>query len=179
MRRRLPSLDETLQILARKRSRPPRRPPPPAGRSLAKYIKALDERFGQGPGVLQARWREIVGDALAGRTEPAKVIKGRAGAPSTLEIRVAGPVAALIQHQAPDILERVNLFLGAGAIGKLRIVQGPVAARPTAATKAPRRRSARPLDAAAEAELARSLESAPEGELKAALQRLGRSVLKD
>jgi hypothetical protein len=180
MRRRLPSPDETLKILATKRTRPVRRPPPPAGRSLAKFIKALDDRFGQGAGLLEARWREIVGEALARRTEPAKLVKGRAGQPSVLEIRVEGPVASLIQHQAPDILQRVNLFLGAGAVGKLRIVQGPVKPKANApATRGPSRRKARPLDAAAEAELARSLESAPDGPLKEALQRLGRGALKD
>ena len=179
MRRRLPSPDETLRILATKRTRPARKPPPPAGRSLAKFVKQLDERFGQGPGVLDARWREIVGEALARRTEPAKLVKARAGQPGVLEIRVEGPVASLIQHQAPDILERVNLFLGAGAVGRLRIVQGPVKARPGPATRNPARNRSRPLDAAAEAELTRSLEAAPEGPLKAALERLGRNALKD
>jgi hypothetical protein len=180
MARRLPTRDETLQILARKRTRPLRRPPPPVGRSLAKFIKTLDERFGQGPGVLQARWREIVGEHLADRTEPSKLSKGRGGQAGALEIRVQGPVAALIQHQSADILERVNLFLGQGAVGKLRIVQGPVT--PRAANVAPkpqRRRRAAPLDAAREEELAASLEKTPDGPLKAELLRLGRAVLKE
>jgi hypothetical protein len=89
---------------------------------------------------------------------------------------VAGPSAALIQHQAHEILARVNLFLGADAVQKLRIVQGPL--RPAAdGAPAPRRR-AMPLDAAKEAELAASLAEAPEGPLKAALTRLGRAVLR-
>ena len=178
MARRLPSPDEALRILAQKRSRPPRKPPPPAGRSLGKLIKALDDKFGQGPGVLQARWREIVGEPLARQTEPAKLVKGRAGQAGTLEIRVQGPAAALIQHQSAGILERVNLFLGSGAVGKLRIVQGPVKLRPAPAQMRTRRRPT-PLDAAKEAELLASLDKAPEGELKAVLLRLGRAVLKD
>ncbi len=178
MPRRLPSPDETLRILAQKRSRPARKPPPPAGRALNPLIKALDEKFGQGPGVLQARWREIVGEALAGRTEPSKLVKGRAGQAGVLEIKVQGPAAALIQHQSADILERVNLFLGQGSVGRLRIVQGPVKARPAVAqARAPRRN--RPLDAAREAELEASLEKAGNGELKDVLLRLGRAVLKE
>ena len=148
------------------------------GRSLNRMLKALDERFGQGPGALQARWREIVGEDIARRTEPVKLGKPPpGGGPVSLEIRVAGAAAALIQHQAPEIVARVNLFLGAGAVNKLRIVQGPL--RALAETAKPARRKLPPLDAAAEAELAKSLAPAPDGPLKAALLRLGRGVLRD
>ena len=176
-RRPLPSPAEAADILSRKRSRPPGRPPPTAGRSLNKTLKALDEKFGQGPGALQARWREIVGVEIAKRTEPVKLTKPRDGGPASLEIRVAGPAAALIQHQAPEIVARVNLFLGSGAVNRLRIVQGPL--RALGDTARPIRRKTPPLDAAAEAELARSLAEAPDGPLKAALLRLGRGVLRD
>lgn len=103
-----------------------------------------------------------------------RVIAGRNGAVGTLEIRVAGPSAALIQHQAQEILARVNLFLGAGAVGRLRIIQGPLQ-RPERAR--PSRRSARPLDAAQEARLAAGLSDLPDGELREALAALGRGVL--
>jgi hypothetical protein len=176
MRRRLPTTEEALAILAAKRTRPQRRPPPPAGRALSKTVRELDAKFGQGSGALAARWREIVGPEVARRTEPVKLVKGRNGAPSSLEIRVAGPSAAVIQHQAHEILARVNLFLGAEAVQKLRIVQGPLRAAAEAPT-APRRRAA-PLDAAQEAELAAALADAPDGRLKDALLRLGRGVLR-
>lgn len=177
MRRSLPSTQDAIKILAAKRTRPARRPPPPAGRMLTSTLKALDEKFGQGPQALQARWREIVGEQIARRTEPVKVIKGRQGQPSTLEIRVDGPAAALIQHQAAEIVSRVNLFLGTGAIGRLRIVQGPLRPAAAAAPRPQIRRPA-PLDAAKEAELKRSLEAAPDGPLKAALEELGRNILR-
>ncbi len=74
-------------------------------------------------------------------------------------------------------MARVNLFLGSGAVNRLRIVQGPLRALGDAAR--PIRRKTPPLDAAAEAELARSLALAPDGPLKAALLRLGRGVLRD
>lgn len=176
MSRRLPSPAEAAFILATKRSRPPHRPPPPAGRGLSKLVRDLDARFGQGPGALQARWREIVGEQIARRTEPVKLTKPRGGAAAALEIRVAGPAASIIQHQAHEILARVNLFLGEGSVDKLRIVQGPLRAQ-TEAAKPARRRPA-PLDAAQEAELERSLSDAPDGPLKAALMELGRGVLR-
>ena len=120
--------------------------------------------------------RGVVGAEIARRTEVVKLTKGRNGGPSSLEIRVAGPAAAIIQHQAHEILARVNLFLGADAVQKLRIVQGPLRQAPARA--APVRRRAQPLDAAQEAELVKGMASTPDGPLKSALLALGRNVLK-
>jgi len=176
--RRLPSPDDALRILREKRTRPNFRPPPAAGRSLAPFLKRLDERFGSGPGVLQARWREIAGERVASFTEPVKLSKPRGGGGGVLELRVQGPAAALIQHQGPEILARVNLFLGPGSVEKLRIVQGPVRTRPSApspAQAAKARRRTGPLDAGTEARLAAETAEAPEG-LREALLRLGRAV---
>ena len=172
-RRPLPSREDALSILASKRTRPIRRPPPPAGRALRKFIHDLDVKYGQGASALMARWREVVGPVIAKRTEPVKLTKGRGGVASALEIRVAGPSAAIIQHQAHEILARVNLFLGAEAVQKLRIVQGPLRRTETAP---PSRRRPAPLDAAHEAALLEGLASAPDGPLKEALLRLGRAV---
>ena len=174
-RRQLPTPQEALQILRDKRTRPPRRPPPPLGRALTPMLRELDQKFGQGPNALIARWREVVGADLARRTEPVKLTRGRNGGPSALEIRVAGPSAAIVQHQAHEILARVNLFLGPEAVQKLRIVQGPLQHKPE--VRAPRRRLP-PLDAAKEQALAASLEPAPDGKLKSALLALGRGVLR-
>jgi hypothetical protein len=180
MRRPLPSPAETAEILARKRTRPLRRGPPVAGKALSAYIHGLETRFGEmgGPGVnlLAQRWRETVGEVLARRTEPVKLIRPRRGGAAILEVKVDGPGAALVQHQAPDILARVNLILGEGAVEKLRITQGPVKAPVVASGPAIRKRSAGPLDAAVEAEMAKGLEAAKDTRLKAALLRLGREV---
>jgi len=182
MPRALPSSAEAADILARRRTRPIRRPPPAAGKALTPLIKALDQRFGQGADGLKARWREVVGEALAASTEPAKLGKARAGAGAILELKVDGPAAALIQHQSGEILARVNLFLGEGAVSKLRIVQGPTrrppAAHSAAKTAQARRRRAQPLDAGAEAELEAGLGKIEEGPLKGALRRLGRELLR-
>ena len=182
MRRALPSPEETIRILARRRTRPIPGLPPGAGRALTKALKTLESRFGHGADALKARWREIVGAELARRTEPTKLVKPRTGGGSSLELRVEGPSAAIIQHRAPDILDRVNLFLGAGAVVKLRIVQGPLLGIVTRGGPAPgalRRRLRPPLDATAEQALAAGLEGFAEGPLKAALTRLGREVMRD
>jgi hypothetical protein len=177
MPRTLPTAAEAAEILSRKRTRPARRPPRPAGARLNGFVRTLDERFGRGPDTLKARWREIVGETLARHTEPAKLSRPRGGAGAVLELKVEGPAAALIQHQAPDILARVNLFLGAGAVERLRVVQGLVRPPPVA-PKAVRRRRPAPLDAAKEAELAAAAADVVDEGLKAALIRLGREVLR-
>jgi hypothetical protein len=177
MRRSLPSSQEAIAILAARRPRPAPRPPRHGARGLTKVMKQLEDRFGAGSDDLKARWREIVGEALAGRSEPVKLVKSRTGG-ATLELRVAGPVAALVQHQAPLILDRLNVYLGPGAVARLRIVQGPLS-KP-AATNRPTsiRRHRPPLDAAVERALADSLAEARDGPLKDALLRLGREVMR-
>ena len=177
MPRSLPSQAEAAAILAARRPRPAPRPPRHAARGLAATMKALEAKFGAGSGDLKSRWREIVGESLAARSEPVKLVKLRTGG-ATLELRVAGPVAALIQHQAPLILDRLNLYLGEGAVARLRIVQGPLT-RTAARAAAPIRRARPPLDAAAERQLADDLATTPDGPLKAALLRLGREVLRE
>lgn len=177
MRRPLPTPEEALAILRAKRTRPQRRPPPPAGKNLAPLLRELEDRFGKGPAALQARWREIVGDTLARRTEPVRIIKGRNGEGGALELRVDGPVASLIQHQAPQITARLDMLLGKGVVTRLRIVQGPVKAPAAPAPQRPRRKP--PLDAALEKQLSDSLAEQPDGGLKDALLKLGRGVLRE
>ncbi|KAK0349906.1 hypothetical protein LTR94_031180, partial [Friedmanniomyces endolithicus] len=106
-----------------------------------------------------------------------KLTKGRAGQGGVLELRVAGAAALLVQHQSEEILSRVNLFLGAGTVDRLRIAQGPVKPLAQAEVAKPRRIvQAPPLPAGAQAELNASIASAPE-ELREALAKLGRVAM--
>ncbi len=178
MRRPLPTEAEAREILSRRRTRPAPRPAPKAGRALQGLIKELDAKFGRGASALEPRWTEIVGERLARVTRPQKLTKGRGGAGGTLELRVAGPAALLVQHQSEDILKRVNLFLGAGSVDKLRIAQGPVKSPVGLAPAAKNRSAPRPLPAQQEAELKAAVADAPDG-LRRPLERLGRAVLGD
>lgn len=174
MVRPLPSAEEAARILSARRTRPVRPPPPGAARALAGTLKALEAKFGKSGDGLKARWREVVGEALAARTEPARLTGGRGGSGATLELRVEGAWATLVQHQAGEILERVNLFMGEGAVARLRFQQGPLRKAPA---RAPGRlRAAGPLDAAEEQALARELQDLRHDGLRDALTRLGREV---
>ena len=181
--RQLPSPEEAAEILRRRRTRPVRRPPPAAARAVARLVRGLDKQFGPSVGPLQSRWREVVGETLGRVSEPVKLIqpRGTRAGPkqplgATLELRVDGPAAAIVQHQAPEIIDMVNLTLGSGAVARLRIVQGLIR-RPARSGKSLRGKP--PLDAAREAELKASLAAVPDGPLKAALLKLGRSVFRE
>ncbi|GGB78906.1 hypothetical protein GCM10007417_18550 [Glycocaulis alkaliphilus] len=103
------------------RGKPAIKPPPPAGRALAKVLRPLSRAFGPGASELEEHWEAIVGEALARWTSPEKLQSG------TLTVRARGPAAALIEAQSGVILERVAQYAGR-APKRLRIVQGSLAA---------------------------------------------------
>lgn len=115
---------------------------------------------------LKAAWTAAVGNELAAIAWPEAL--GRDGA---LKLRVE-PVAALeLQHRAPLLIERVNLFLGHNAVTRVVLVQGKL---PLAVP--PRKASPAPATAAEEASLDDRLSAIADPELRAALAGLGRLV---
>lgn len=84
-------------------------------------------RDGQAAAQVFGRWADIVGPALAKVSAPEKVQRARGNGGATLYLRVSsGAAAAMIQPQTPQILERVNGFLGPGAIRQIKVTQGPL-----------------------------------------------------
>lgn len=115
---------------------------------------------------LKADWPAVIGADIAAATWPQAL--GRDGA---LKLRVAAATALELQHRAPLLIERINVYLGRPAISRLVFVQGPLPLAPPA-----RRGSLRQLgDAEAEA-IERQIAAIGDSELKAALARLGKSV---
>jgi len=123
---------------------------------------------------LVTRWAEIAGDDIAKFSEPLKIqwprpVEGQNQVPATLILRVEGPMALEIQHASDAILQRVNRFFGWNAVGKIALRQAPLS-RPKL------RRTVRPLEAAAVAEVARGLGGVEDDELREALARLGATI---
>jgi hypothetical protein len=122
---------------------------------------------------LVTRWSEIVGAEVAAFSEPLKIqwarpADGEEPEPGTLVLRVEGPAAIEIQHQANVICERVNGFFGWRAVARLAFRQAPLRhgtrkARPT-------------VDPAATAQVAQTLSGIGDDELKDALARLGAAI---
>ncbi len=97
--------------------------------SVAKLTKPVLDKRGRAFAALVGEWAEIVGPALAPFTLPEKLSSGPASdvePGAVLTMRVAGGAALEIQHMAPQILERINTFLGYTAVSRLRLIQAPM-----------------------------------------------------
>jgi hypothetical protein len=153
-----------------------RRGPVALAELLGKALDPVIARRGFATAELMAGWSEIVGTRYADCSRPEKIVwpRGaeREGNSGVLVVRIDGPRALLFQHEVGQIVERVNNFIGHGAIGKIRIVQGPVEAKAE-----PERAVQGPLDSNEEAGLAAALDGVDSENLRAALDRLGRAVI--
>ena len=133
--------------------------------------QAAFQRHGFASEQLVAQWRAIVGDALAAISTPGKINWPRMASEAsrkmggTLVLRAAAGRGLELHYEAPRIIEKVNQFLGYGAIAALKIVQDPL----KTATSPPPRRMIKPE--AAQAWAAR-FDDIADADLKAALTRL-------
>lgn len=154
-----------------------RKGPIALGELVGRAIEPVTARRGFATADLIAAWPEVAGPAYAGCTAPEKISWPRHAsedepAAGTLYLRVDGPRAIFVQHDLPQILERVNAFFGYRAIGQIRIIQSPV----TNVKTAPSADRTTPLDPSAEQALAETLGDIDDDRLRAALARLGRGV---
>ena len=140
--------------------------------SLSKVVRPALDRRGRALGRLIGAWPEIVGEALAAESAPEKLIAARGGPGGTLHLRVAPGAALAIQHSEPQLCERINAFLGAGLVARLRLVQAPLAPSSRRAARPP----ARPADPHRMAAIGAKVASVDDPELRAALARLGAAL---
>lgn len=116
--------------------------------AVGSYVPAIAAKVFEAHGFPSASilsdWPEIIGAEFAAITAPEKLVWPRGDAHSleqdentrrasshrrtgaTLVLRVDGPRALEIQHIAPQLLERINIYFGYRAVADLRIIQGPV-----------------------------------------------------
>ncbi|MHA1601215.1 MAG: DUF721 domain-containing protein [Alphaproteobacteria bacterium] len=145
----------------------------PLAASLPAITRRVLGRRGFAEGGLIAEWPSIVGAAIAGRCQPAKLSLARPGRrqDGALKLRVEPGFALELQHLTPQIIERVNGHFGYAAIARLTLQQGPL--------NLSRRQPpppARPLGAAEEAELRRQVATVEDEDVRGALERLGRAM---
>ncbi|MET3520665.1 DUF721 domain-containing protein [Mesorhizobium sp. M4B.F.Ca.ET.215.01.1.1] len=137
----------------------------------------LKKRAGISIGLVQS-WEEIAGPRLAGRSRPEKIQWPRRlheddpFEPALLIIACEGMAALHLQHEAGEIINRVNAFLGFNAIGRIKIVQKPVLSEKARPKPAPR-----PLNDAEKAKLSRTVGKIEDDGLRASLERLGATIL--
>ncbi len=155
----------------------------PLRETVGKLIGKTFAQRGFASAELVTRWAEIAGPDIAAHSEPLKIQWTRpvrapsapSGAtadggqePGTLVLRVEGPAAIEIQHEAAVICERVNRFLGWRAVTRIALRQAPL--------RRGQRKPVRAIDAAATADIAAGLPDVADEDLRQALARLGAAV---
>ncbi len=139
-----------------------------AGIAASRVAAPIVARRGGGVlGRLKVEWAAVVGAELAALTWPESL--GRDGA---LKLRVASHLALELQHRAPLVIERINLFFGRTVAARLVLVQGPLPLAVPSVTAMPT-----PLSAEEATALNLRLGDIADPELRAALAGLGRLVL--
>ena len=143
--------------------------------ALAKAAEAVTGpafgRRGFAMGQLLTQWPLIAGDRLAGQSQPEKLhfAQGK-GDNGTLWILVDGAAALELQHMQPVLIERINRFCGFRAVGALRLLQGPLPARPA------RPLPPRSLEPAEKQAILQEIDPITDAQLRAALERLGSGI---
>lgn len=154
----------------------------PVGRPLGDFAaKVLEPVIARRAGMtldLIAGWEELAGPRHAAYTRPERIVWPRRAheddpfAPGTLIVACEGARAIWLQHEAGEIVERVNVFFGFQAICRLKIVQRPVARLDRPAPKEPPS-----LDAAGRKHLEEMLAGVGEGPLRERLMKLGAGII--
>jgi hypothetical protein len=140
---------------------------------LPKVTRRLAQGRGFAEADLVAYWATIVGPEIGRRSQPERLRfanrKQRLG--GTLTLRVSGAWAVELLHMEPQLLERINGFLGYPAVSRLRIRQAPVAfEEPAQAPPEP------PLEAADLARIDARVSVVADTEIRERLRRLGQAV---
>jgi hypothetical protein len=92
------------------------------GVAVSKLAAPIVVRRGGGILVrLKSEWPAIIGSDWAAVTWPSAL--GREG---VLKLRAASAAALEVQHRAPLLIERVNIFFGRLVVTRLVLVQGPL-----------------------------------------------------
>jgi len=161
----------------------PTKPYKKANAPLADFIidamRPAARRRGFAAADLVAVWPDLVGERYAGATLPESLKFPRRSEadpdsfePGTLTIRCEGSLAIFLQHETPQLVERINGFFGYQAVGAIRILQRPVAVLQSAEKK-----PKKPLSPDDSARIDTAVDGIAEDGLREALRKLGTGVV--
>jgi len=137
--------------------------------------RAAFRRYGFIQSSVVSRWPEIVGERYAAVSLPESIRFPRGEKEGgTLHLLVSGAYSTLMQHIAPDIIERVNRFFGYGAVSQIRFRQGAVTPRKDKEKRVPLPASLKP----APIQLGENLRDIGDPELNRVLESLASAVAK-
>lgn len=140
-----------------------------AGKSFERKYVALGRIVGQ--------WSEIVGESLAGKAQPVKILyrkrEKQTKPDAVLEIAVSSAEATLLHYQKDLILERINRIFGEDWITAIRFINAPAnVSRPFR-----RKKTAALLTGEEKKHLSHMLEDVADGDIRARLEILGQAIL--
>lgn len=96
-------------------------------RSSSRLISKAVRAKGFAEAEIVTRWARIVGADLSRATVPLKLVFPRgARQGAALHVRTESAFAPIVQQRAPVIIEKVNRYLGYGAVARLEVKQGPL-----------------------------------------------------
>ena len=98
------------------------------GRAVSGLAKrALDKRGFVDASIVN-EWPTIAGTLIGGNSLPEKISFPRdRKKPGTLHLRLEnGALSTEVMHFEPVLLERLNRFFGFRAVGRIKIIQGPL-----------------------------------------------------
>ena len=139
--------------------------------TLPKVTRPVLQKHGGAHAALIGEWANIVGPALAEVSLPEKLSAASNRSGGSLTVRVAGAAATELQHMAPQIIERINTFLGFAAVARLKLVQAPLPGRQPV-----RRAPTRPVTPATRAAVASRTAEIEDPALRDVLTRLGEAI---
>lgn len=150
----------------------------PVGDLIADLLDpVLARKTGMTTGLVAA-WPELVGPRLAETTRAEKLVwpprrmEDDPFEPATLVVACEGAVVLRLQHQASELVGRINAFFGFPAVARLRIVQKAVRV-----AKIDRKPKLRVLEDGERLRIAAMTQGIEDPKLRAALARFGESVL--
>lgn len=115
-------------------------------------------------------WADVVGPEFAKHTTPIRLIPGKDGKPGTLHVAISPSFAPVWQHGEPQLLARINDYLGhSAAVSRVALKH-----QSRAPELPPRRRV---VGAAAKQDLAEKLSTIEDESLRDSLERLGLAIL--
>lgn len=119
----------------------------PVSSFLPNLTKKIFQKQGFSSAALATEWAAIVGEDVAGRCQPERMVwprrkeadadsgRDRHLSGATLVLRTDAAFALETQYAGPQIIDRINAYLGYRAVAVVKIAQGPLTASPQTAVR--------------------------------------------
>ncbi|WP_189435372.1 DUF721 domain-containing protein [Pseudovibrio japonicus] len=169
---------KTMKATAQNRA--PRRSNHQLSELIGKTMHPVARKRGFASADLLAAWPELVGKQYHGKVQPGRLIWPRTKStdgepvaePATLLVHTDGATALFFTHEAPQLRDRINAFLGWNAVGRIKVVQ-----RPVLRSKKTTPKPLRELSEIENRRIEQKVADVSDERLKSALEKLGKCIV--